>query len=98
MKPTALLTLAALVACSPAQQASIDRAVIAGQTFCAKATATGPLVVALVDAAGAPVIATNQAAGVVQAACASISAIPVSPPPNPGQAPVVAVPITVPKA
>jgi hypothetical protein len=77
-----------LAACSPAQQA---RAVADGQLFCAKATTTGPLVVALADAAGAPVIVTGLSSDVVAAACRRISAIPVSPPADPAAAPVVAV-------
>jgi hypothetical protein len=79
----------ALAACSPSQQ----KTVAAGQLFCAQATATGPLVVALADAAGAPITVTNKASDVVAKACAVIGAIPVTPPPNPVQAPVVAAPI-----
>lgn len=74
--------------CTPAQQ---QRAVVEGQLFCAQATATGPLVVALADAAGAPVVVTGMASSVVAADCALINAIPVMPPPVPAAAPVVAV-------
>lgn len=84
----ALLLLALLLAgCSAAQQ---QRVVAAGQLFCAKATVDGPLTVALADALGAPVIVTGLTADVVKADCAVIQAIPVTPPPNPAAAPVVA--------
>lgn len=82
---TALLSIAG---CSAAQQQS---AVAAGQLFCAKASVDGPLIVALADAFGAPVIVTGLASNVVAADCAAIDAIPVTPPPNPAAAPVVAV-------
>ena len=96
-RPTLALALS-LAACTPQQQASVDRVVVAGQIFCAKATASGPLVVALADAAGAPIVVTGQAAGTVAAACAVVGGIPTTPPPNPGQAPVVAVKVTMPAA
>jgi hypothetical protein len=80
-----------LVACSPAQQAQAERVVVAGQLFCAKATQTGPLVVALADALGAPVVVTGRTAAAVSDACAIIGAIPVTPPAKPADAPVVAV-------
>ena len=75
----------ALSACTTA-----NRIVVDGQLFCATATAAGPLVVALANASGAPVIVTGAAAADVAAACRVIGAIPVSPPPNPAAAPVVA--------
>ena len=84
----ALLATTALAACANPQ---VQQTVVAGQQFCAEATATGPLVVALVNTAGTPVTVTNKAAADVAAACALIGAIPVSPPANPGAAPVVAV-------
>ena len=77
-----------LAACSPAQQARI---VADGQLFCAQATATGPLVVALADASGAPIVVTGMASATVAADCALINAIPVTQPPAPAAAPVVAV-------
>ena len=80
-----------LIGCSPAQQAQVDRAVVAGQLFCAKATQSGPLVVALADALGAPIVVTGRTASAVAAACALIGAIPVTPPIKPADAPVVAV-------
>jgi len=80
-----------LAGCSPAQQAQAERVVVAGQLFCAKATATGPLVVALADALGAPVVVTGRTAAAVSDACAIIGAIPVTPPAKPADAPVVAV-------
>lgn len=83
-----LASLVGLTACAAALQA---RVVAEGQLFCAKASATGPLVVALANAAGAPVIVTGMTAQSVTANCAIISAIPVSPPVNPADAPVVAV-------
>jgi len=80
-----------LAGCSPAQQAQAERVVVAGQLFCAKATATGPIVVALADALGAPVVVTGRTATAVSDACAIIGAIPVTPPAKPSDAPVVAV-------
>ena len=80
----------ALVGCTPAQQ---QTAIADGQLFCAKATATGPVVVALATMAGAPVVVTGAASTVVADACAIIGAIPVTPPAVPSAAPVVAVQI-----
>lgn len=88
-----VLSVAGLVACTTSQQATEQRVVAQGQLFCAKATADGPLVVALADAAGVPITVTGQASTVVAAACAAINAIPVTPPANPAAAPVVAAPI-----
>jgi hypothetical protein len=87
-----VIAINVLAGCSPAQQAQAERAVVAGQLFCAKATATGPLVVALADALGAPVVVTGRTASAVVDACAIIGAFPVSPPPVPASASVVAVP------
>lgn len=92
MKLPALATLAILAGCTPAQQQAADRAVAAGQLFCAQSTGSGPLVVALADAAGVPVTVTGKSAEVVRDACAAIGAIPAMPPVAPGQAPVVAAP------
>lgn len=91
MRVVIVIVLAALMlaGCSAAQQQ-------AGQLFCAKATATGPLVVALADAAGAPVIVTGLASDIVAADCAAIQGIPVTPPPTSAPVPVVAT--TLPKA
>ena len=86
-----VLSLSVLAGCSPAQQAQAERVVAAGQLFCAKATQSGPLVVALADALGAPVVVTGRTASAVADACAIIGAFPVSPPPVPASAPVVAV-------
>jgi hypothetical protein len=86
-----VVALNILIGCSPAQQAQAERVVVAGQLFCAKATQTGPLVVALADALGAPVVVTGRTAAAVSDACAIIGAIPVTPPRNPADAPVVAV-------
>ena len=96
MRSALLASFLALAGCNAQQNAAVDKAVVAGQQFCAKATAAGPLVVALVDTAGAPVTVTNKASAVVSATCALAGAIPASPPPNPGQAPVVAVAIPKP--
>ena len=66
---------------------------VAGQLFCALATAAGPLVVAAADAGGVPIIVSGMAAAVVQADCALLGpAIPVVPPANIAGAPVVALP------
>jgi hypothetical protein len=83
--PIAFVALIAMGGCST------SRIVADGQLFCAKAMPDAPLVVALADALGAPVIVTGLAANVVAADCAAIGAIPVSPPPVPAAAPVVAV-------
>lgn len=77
-----------LVGCTAAQQ---QRAVADGQLYCATATADGPLIVALSNSLGVPVLATNVAASVVAANCAALGGIPVSPPLNASQAPVVSV-------
>jgi len=74
--------------CTPATQA---RVVVAGQTFCARATADGPLIVALADASGVGVSVIGRTAQVVAANCALVNGIPVVPPPDPAAAPVVAV-------
>lgn len=50
--------------------------------------------VALADASGVPVNVIGQTSSAVQAWCAAIGAIPVIPPPNPAQAPVVAAPVS----
>ena len=92
MRRIVLLVLAVAGCANPPPQKVVE----AGQLFCATSTATGPLVVALADAAGAPVLATNATAAFVQAACAQINAIPVTPPPVPAAAPVVAVPVAKP--
>lgn len=68
-----------------------QQAIVQGQLYCAEATATGPLIVALANASGVPVTVINKTAAEVAAACALINAIPVVPPPTPAQAPVVAV-------
>lgn len=86
-----VVALNSLSGCSPAQQAQAERAVVAGQLFCAKATQSGPLVVALADALGAPVVVTGRTTSAVADACAIIGAIPVTPPSQPADAPVVAV-------
>ena len=89
--------LSGLAGCTAQQATSVAQAeqnlVVDGQLFCAKATAYGPLVVALADAAGAPVVVTGAASSVVAAECAAIGAIPVTPPANPATAPVVAAPV-----
>lgn len=82
-----LATLAGAVlvsGCSPAQ-------VTQGQLFCAKVVQGLPMVVGLADLSGAPVMAAGTAASVVQAECAIVQGIPVSPPANPAAAPVIAI-------
>lgn len=68
-----------LTGCTTAQLAKVQ---VAGQEFCAKATADGPLVVALVDTLGVPVVVTNVASALVAKACQvwDVAAVPVSPP------------------
>jgi hypothetical protein len=87
------LALAALSACTPAQDVKVNKAVVEGALFCAKATVLGPVVVAALDASGAPLIVTNRAASTVAAWCAAINAFPVAPPADPANAPRVAVPV-----
>lgn len=82
MKPTALLTVAALVACSPAQQAVIDKGLESnpGRLFCSIQTAGGGSFVASLTAlsigAAVPgsgplvVIATDAGKAAVDADCA----------------------------
>lgn len=91
MRVLFFLPLVLIAGCSAPQQ---QTAVKNGQLFCAKATADGPLVVALADALGAPIIVAGRTASVVAADCALIEGTPVVPPPNPAAAPVVAVPLT----
>ena len=86
------IALLALAGCSTTTT-PVSNAVVDGQLFCAEATATGPLVVALADASGVPVTVTGKASTVVSDACAVIGAIPVAPPANPAAAPVVAAPV-----
>ena len=106
MKSLALLMMLAVAGCTQMQQDALNQAVANsptaqrlvkdGQLFCAKETADGPMVVAVADMLGAPIIVTGLASDVVSGACASINAIPVSPPANPAQAPVVAAPVATP--
>lgn len=106
MKSLALLMMLAVAGCTQMQQDALNQAVAKsptaqrvvadGQLFCAKETADGPLVVALVDMLGAPIIVTGLASDVVAGACAKVNAIPVSPPANQAAAPVVSVPIPAP--
>ena len=88
--PLALIGAIA-VACTPAQ---LQTAIEDGQLFCAKATATGPLVFAVATAFGAPVVVTGALKATVAGVCGLEAAIPVAPPANPAAAPVVAVAIT----
>ena len=102
----AVVGMLSLTGCTALQQSAVNQAVAnsptaqkvvaKGQLFCAKVTKDGPLIVALADALGAPIIVTGLASDVVSGACASINAIPVSPPANPAQAPVVAAPVATP--
>ena len=106
MKSLALLMMLAVAGCTQMQQDALNQAVAKsptaqrivadGQLFCAKATADGPMVVAVADMLGAPIIVTGLASDVVAGVCKSINAIPVSPPADPAQAPVVAAPVPAP--
>lgn len=69
-----------------------NKAIVDGQLFCAKATPLGPLTVALATALGGPISVIGLGADLVASMCATINAIPVTPPPNPEMAPVVAAP------
>lgn len=91
MKLPLAIACLALAGCTPADNAKVDRAVIAGQLFCSKVTPLGPITVALADAAGAPISVIGRTSQAVAALCAATDAIPVAPPPAPAQAPVVPV-------
>ncbi len=96
------LLVTAVAACTtlPSQsQIANSPAFKSGQLFCAEATATGPLVVALENQLGVPVTVTNKEASVVAAACAAwnAAAIPVAPPANATPATVPVVAAVVPK-
>lgn len=97
MRPfIALFCAASLVGC--ATNGTISPAAFQqGQLFCAEATATGPLIVALENAAGVPVNVTGKEAATVEAACAawSATAVPVAPPASatPASVPTVAAPV-----
>lgn len=101
MSRSLIFAALALGACTPAQLAQINAttqtAIVDGQLFCAKATTAGPIVVAIINTLDAKAVTvTNKAASYVASVCATINAIPVSPPANIAAAPVVAV--TVPAA
>lgn len=91
MKKLAICGLAAL-ALSACTSAQVGKTVAQGQLFCAKATATGPLVIALATVANGPVNVIGQTKQYVDALCAVAGGIAVSPPTNPGDAPVLTVP------
>jgi hypothetical protein len=89
-KQLVLVAALAAASCTSAQiAANTARVVAAGQLFCSKATADGPLVVALATATGVPVIVTGATSAAVAAACASIGAVPVPPPLNAGTVPTL---------
>jgi hypothetical protein len=96
------LSIATLAACSNAQLATVSadatKTVAYGQLFCAKATASGPLIVQVADQLGAPISVVNREAKNVADICNVINAIPVSPPPAPALAPTVSIvmPVTAP--
>ena len=81
------LAVAALLALSGCTAAQINSAVTTGQLFCQ----TSAAVVAIVDTTGKPVSVIGQTAQAVNAYCAAVNAVPVSPPASPASAPVVAV-------
>ena len=86
----AVTTLASIAA---ANNATVAQMVTQGALFCQKA---GPANLAapfvLANASGAPVAVTGQAASAVAAACASLEAIPVSPPTAAGSVAVMSTP------
>jgi hypothetical protein len=97
-----LAALAALAACSPAQQEKANKlaSTPAGQLFCAIQTSSGPVVAAIVGEklnAMSPTngpqaaIATGAAKSVVDATCAAAGGVPAVPPANPAAAPQIAV-------
>lgn len=92
MKLLPILALAALAGCSA-------DAYTRGQTFCSRASAAGPLIVALADQNGAPMTVTNQTAANVAAACAlwDIAAKPVPPPTTTVPTVAISAPIIIPK-
>lgn len=95
------LVTATLAACSAQQQGSVETALAspAGQLFCGIATASGPIVAAMIqarsgglgEAAPIAIIATGQTQDYVRATCAKAGGVPVSPPANVAAAPRVAV-------
>ena len=95
-----ILCSASMIAgCTVAEQQQAKdigaKVVVAGQLFCAKATPTGPLIVALATAVGVPVVVTGATSESVQIACAVIGGIPVSPPVELTTVPVVAANVQV---
>lgn len=100
----AALSLSACSSLSPAAKTAIGASTIAvaqtspGQLFCARETAYGPMVVALVDAGaafapggGVAVLAAGATKSFVDAACAQAGGVAVAPPADPNAAPRVAV-------
>ena len=93
----ALSALVALAACSAQQTAAVNSVVVQGQSYCAIATAAGPVVAALINAADSKAVTvTGKAADLVAKTCAIVNGIPVVPPANPAAAPVIAVAVPAP--
>lgn len=92
-----LILAAVVIVLSGCNAAQVAPAVTAGQLYCAKATSTGPLVVALATASGGPVSVIDKTAAYVAAACAVAGAVAVSPPANAAAAPTLTIPaVTIP--
>ena len=90
-----LSVIMAVGACSSIGNANYGQ----GQLFCSKATASGPLTVALLTDLGVPVNVTNKSAQFVVDACKAwdLWAAPVTAPPAASPATVPAVSAPVPK-
>lgn len=83
-----ILSLAACGNTTP----TVNSVIADGQLFCSVATASGPIVTAIIDAVDAKAVTvTGKAAATVAGICSVIGGIPVSPPANPAQAPTTAV-------
>ena len=94
MRNFVLFSCLAVSACANLP-ATINTVVADGQLFCATVTASGPLVVQIIDATApkgsSAITVTNKAASYVADICRLVNGIPVIPPANPASAPTVAV-------
>ena len=84
----AVSTAVTLAEAMAAQNATVAAVVEGGQLFCRGSIG----IVALLKAGQQPTSVIGRGAGLVADACATIGAVPVSPPPNPGAVPVVVAP------
>ena len=81
MKRYIILAIFALAGCTPAQQASFNNVVVAGQLFCSVvAGGTGANVVAIATTSNVPVSVIGKTSAEVAAICQLVNGLPVSPP------------------